>query len=298
MFLGYGQQLTLEELIMGLAVPSGNDAAVAAALRFAPSVEEFAEMMNREAEAIGLTKTRFVEPSGISYSNMTTAREFAYFTRFYLDLWPESLTAFHSMRDFSFPLAHNIASPHGANPRTITQRNSNTLLETFEGTDGLRTGFIYASGFNVALTAERNGTRFIVIILGAPATPAGRSIRDTDGQRLLEWAFTYYRTLRPRHEDFLIEPFRVWRGVEDHVEVAFGAPLEFTAHVARGENLNWRIENSPLVAPLAAGSPAGTLVLYDSEGDLRRVPLITTRDIGEAGFFRRIFHSAALFFQR
>ena len=297
MFLAEGQQVSLRELLLGLAVPSGNDAAVAVALRFAPSVADFAEMMNREAEAIGLTKTRFVEPSGISAYNMTTAREFAYFLQYYIRLWPESLLDFHAVRYFSFPRAEHITNPVRRNPRTITQRNSNSLLESTEGVDGLRTGFIYESGFNTSLTAERNGSRFIAVILGAPSTQHGRAIREADGRRLFEWVFSNYQTIRPNLE--ALPSVRIWRASENYVTVDLDAPLEFTASVERGENMNWRVDMAtPLAAPLPAGSPAGNLVFYDSVGELRRIPLVTTEDVEQAGFLKQLLDSFRILFAR
>ena len=296
MFLADGQQVSLRELLLGLAVPSGNDAAVAVALHLAPSVADFADMMTQEAGAMGLEVTRFVEPSGISAYNMTTAREFAYFVRNYIRLWPESLTDFHAVRYFSFPRAEHLSDPAGR-PRTITQRNSNTLLESTEGVDGLRTGFIYESGFNTSLTAERNGTRFIAVILGAPPTQRGRAIREADGRRLFEWAFSSYRTIRPSLE--ALPPVRVWRAIENYVDVELDAPAEFTAHVERGEGMSWRMDvSTPLAAPLPTGSLAGTLVLYDSLGELHRIPLVTAGDVKEGGFFKRAFDSVRMLFVR
>ena len=297
MFLAPGQQLTLKELLLGLSIPSGNDAAVAVALRFAPSVPAFAEMMNREAAAMGLAKTRFVEPSGISGYNTTTAREFANFSRIYLELWPESLRDFHSVREFSYPMAHNVAAPFRENPGTITQRNRNALLGRVEGVDGLRTGFIYESGFNIVLTAQRDGTRFIAVILGAPSGPGGDRVRDEDGERLLEWAFERFRTIRFNPGN--LESARIWRGRENYVDIVVDAPLDFTTLAERGNQLRWRIQyNTPLLAPLPAGSPAGTLVIYDNLGELRHIPLVTAREAERGGFFKRLFDSVRLFFQR
>ncbi|MDR0511958.1 MAG: D-alanyl-D-alanine carboxypeptidase [Treponema sp.] len=298
MFLAPGQQVSLEDLLLGLAIPSGNDAAVAVALRFAPSVDAFAQMMNREARAMGLSRTRFVEPSGISDYNMTTAREFAYFSRHYIHLWPESLANYHTVREFSFPRAEHVANAFRDNPGTITQRNRNTLLGRVDGVDGIRTGFINASGFNISLTAERDGTRFIAVVLGAPSEPGGDRIRDEDGERLLEWAFSRYHTVRPRL-DAPLAPVRVWRGRQNHVDVALLEPLDFTAGIGRGENMRWRIEpQERLSAPLEIGSHAGSLVLTDSFGELRRIPLVTAASVEQGGFFRRLFDSIRLFFMR
>ena len=297
MYLANGQQLSLRELLLGLAVFSGNDAAVATALHFAPSVENFAEMMNREAAALGLVKTHFTEPSGISEYNMTTAREFASFCRFYLETHPESLEEYHSVREFAYPVARNVAEQYRENPGTRVQRNRNSLLGRLEGVDGLKTGYIDEAGFNIALTAERKGTRFIAVILGAPAGWGGDRIRDDDGRKLLEWAFASYKTIRPRPET--PKPVRIWKGRENYADIDWGEDLDFTASVERGEKLNWIIEiDYPLIAPLSAGSPVGRFVLYDSSGELRRLPLVIVREAERGGFFKRFFDSIRLFFRQ
>jgi D-alanyl-D-alanine carboxypeptidase (penicillin-binding protein 5/6) len=279
-----GQRLSLRDLLLGMAVFSGNDAATATALRFAPSVKVFVEMMNREASSLGLAKTRFVDASGYWEDNMTTAREFALFCRFYLEAHPESLREYHSVREF-------------ASSGTRVHRNTNALLGKIEGLDGLKTGYIPESGYNIALTAERNGTRFIAVILGAPAEWGGDKIRDEDGTKLLNWAFAAYKTIRPSVE--APEPVRVWKGKENYAGLVFGAPLEFTALAERGGNLSWKPEiDEPFIAPLPKGSHAGDLILYDSFGELRRIPLLTAKDIERGGFFKRLFDSIRLFFKR
>jgi D-alanyl-D-alanine carboxypeptidase (penicillin-binding protein 5/6) len=170
-------------------------------------------------------------------------------------------------------------------------------LGRIDGVDGLKTGYIPESGYNIALTAERNGTPFIAVILGAPAGWGGDRIRDEDGRKLLNWVFSSYRTVRPMPGE--PKPARVWKGRENHVETVWGAPLDFTASIERGENLDLHIELSEtLIAPLQAGSIAGNLVLYDSLGELRRIPILTAVDMEKGGFFKRLFDSIRLFFRR
>ena len=297
MYLAPGQKLSLRELLLGMAVFSGNDAAGAAALRFAPTVDDFVGMMNREAAALGLEKTRFADASGYSENNMTTAGEFARFCKIYLEAHPESLRDYHSVPEFAYPRPENVAEEYRANPNTRVQRNRNTLLGKVEGVDGFKTGFIFESGYNIALTAERNGTRFIAVILGAPADWGGDRIRDEDGKNLLEWAFANYRTVKPKPD--APQPVRVWKGRENFTGLVWGEPLDFTALAERGENLSWRFElTDPLIAPLPAGSKAGNLVLYDSLGELRRVPLLTARGVEQGGFLKRLLDSIRLFFRR
>ena len=297
MHLAPGQRLSLRELFLGLAIFSGNDASAAMALRFAPTVNDFVEMMNREARALGLLRTRFADASGYSEENMTTARDFAEFCRNYIEANPQSLGEFHSVMEFTYPLAENVAEPFRENPASRVQRNRNTLLGRVEGVDGLKTGSIPAAGFNIALTAERGGTRFIAITLGAPSEWGGDRIRDEDGERLLEWAFANYRTIRLYPED--PDPARVWMGRDNYVGLILEGPLTFTALKERGENMIGVLDMiDPLLAPLPAGSPAGNLIVYDDLGELRRIQLITARDMERGGFFKRLFDRIRLFFRR
>ena len=296
MNLAPGQRLSLGDLLLGMAVFSGNDAAVAVALRFAPIVRDFVEMMNREAETLGFSKTRFADTSGYSEDNMTTAREFAAFCRIYLEAHAESLRDYHSVMEFAYPKAENVAEQYRDSPGTRIQRNRNNLLEKVEGVDGLKTGFIFESGYNIALTAERNGSRFIAVILGAPAGWGGDRIRDEDGKKLIDWTFDNFKTLKPRPDT--LAPIRVWKGRNNHVDLAYGAPLDFTVLAERGQNLSYEIEyNEPLVCPLPAGTHAGNLILYDSLGELRRIPLLTAEEAERGGFFKRLFDSIRLFFR-
>jgi D-alanyl-D-alanine carboxypeptidase (penicillin-binding protein 5/6) len=295
MFLAPGQIVTLGEIMLGLAVSSGNDAAVAAALRLAPTVRDFAAMMTLEARRMGLSKTRFVEPSGISEENITTAAEFTAFCREYLRLHPESLPEFHSVAVFDYPKAGNVAEAFRDNPRTISQANRNTLLKTFPGVDGLKTGYIDEAGYNIALTAEREGTRFIAVILGAPARPGGDHIRDEDGARLLSWAFHNFKTVRPLIGR--IDPARLWKGKDNYAELKLANSPDFTAPAGRAQSLLLAaVITDPLIAPLPADYPVGQIILSDEQGELNRVPLLSARAYEKGNIFKRLWHSIRLLF--
>jgi len=295
MFLAPGQIVTLREIMLGLAVSSGNDAAVAAALRIAPSVADFAALMTTEARSMGLRKTRFTEPSGISEDNITTAAEFAALCREYLRQHPRSLAEFHSVREFAYPQADNVAEAFRDNPMTIVQTNRNTLLRTFPGVDGLKTGYIDEAGYNIALTARRNDTRFIAVILGAPAHPGGDRIRDRDSERLLSWAFENFKTVRPEIKQ--PAPARLWKGKQKWVELELADAPAFTAPVGRAASLQFTEEvDHPLIAPLSAWYPVGWLVISDEAGELHRVRLITARAYQRGNIFKRAWDTIRLLF--
>jgi len=297
MYLAQGQTLSLRELLLGMAIFSGNDAATAAALRFGPTVDDFTRMMNGEAAAMGLNKTRFVDASGYSEENMTTAREFAELCRIYLKAHPESLRDYHSVREFAYPRAENVPPERRGNPGTRLHRNNNNLLGRVEGVDGFKTGYIPESGYNIALTAERNGTRFIAVILGAPSEWGGDKKRDEDGRKIIEWAFDNYKTIRPDIGE--LPPARVWKGKDNYAAIAPEEQLDFTSGTERGGQLSWKIElKEPIIAPLYAGQELGRLVFYDNLGELRRVTLVSAQNAERGGFFKRLFDSIRLFFDK
>jgi len=295
MFLGPGQRVTLRELLLGLAIPSGNDAAVAVALRFAPTVEDFAQEMTGEARAFGMEKTIFVEPSGVSERNLTTAREFALFCARYLALHPQALRDYHSVPEFAYPQAENVGPAYREKPGTILQYNRNPLLGRVDGVDGLKTGYIDEAGYNMALSARRGDTRFIAVLLGAPAQTGGDKVREQDSRNILAWAFENFRTIRPPEVE--IPPVRVWKGRADQVNAVAGERLVFTAPVDRTAWISWRVEPVvPLVAPLAQGEKAGDLVFFDSKGELKRIPLLTAAAVETGSLFKQLWDGIRLYF--
>jgi D-alanyl-D-alanine carboxypeptidase (penicillin-binding protein 5/6) len=212
------------------------------------------------------------------------------------------------VREFAYPTAANVAEAFKNNPKTIVQTNRNALLRTFPGVDGLKTGYIDEAGYNIALTAQRNGTRFLAVILGAPAQLGGDKIRDRDGEHLLSWAFKNFKTVRPQVNP--LEPVRLWKGKDKlvalRIEETAGLtnPLVFTAPFNRAtdgdtaaSSLRITMEiNEPLIAPLPTLHPVGWLVISDDEGELHRVRLLTAREYQKGNIFKRIWHSIRLFF--
>lgn len=209
MFLGEGQVVTLEELLLGLSICSGNDAAYALAYTVSGSMEAFIERMNQIAFDLKLKNTHFVESSGYSELNTTTAREMAAFCKVYLSEHPDSLKKFHAVRNFTYPKEENMAPGDKYGPQDfsqglprhitmgITQSNTNPLLGKLKGCDGLKTGYIDESGYNLALTAIRNDTRFLSVTMRGPgrSTAEGQAGRIKDGTTLMNYAFGSFADL-------------------------------------------------------------------------------------------------------
>jgi len=298
MFLEPGQIVTLREILLGLAVASGNDAAVAAAFRVTPDMDEFAKLMTMQARRMGLKVTRFAESSGYSSQNMTTANEFAFFCYQYIKLNPDSMKNFHSILEFSYPLEKNVRERRKDSFSTITQTNRNTLLGKFEGVDGLKTGFIPESGYNIALTAKRDQTRFILVLLGAPSQRGGSRIREEDGFRLLSWAFENFKTVSAKTIE--LDDVQLWKGKEKSVKLALNSEkLIFTSPLDRADELYYEtVIDGTLVAPLAKDHPVGCLVISDQFGELHRERLVTAASYEKGNILKNIWHSVVLLFKK
>lgn len=206
MFLGKNQKVTLEEVITGLDVCSGNDAAVAIALYLFGNVDSFVQKINDLAAEFNLQNTHFFDASGYSEKNTTTAREMASFTRHYIEKFPEAIYKFHSVPGFKYPKEENLAPEDKILPTRfqdfsqglpeniympIYQKNTNPLLGKLEGCDGLKTGYIEESGYNLALTVKRGNTRILSVTMGGPGNSQneGQAGRVHDGTEITEWAY-------------------------------------------------------------------------------------------------------------
>lgn len=212
MFLEEGQRVTLLDLMIGLALPSGNDAGVALADAVAGSMPAFVEMMNLEAQRLGLEETRFVDSFGYSEENRTTPREFAEFCRTYLERHPEAIEELHLLTEYTYPREENIPQGSSSTYGPITQYNHNALVGTLEGVNGLKTGYIDEAGYNVAVTAEREGRRLLAVLMGGPGKDSreGSLIRAVDATTLISYGYYATRTFTPAVPDLPVR--RVFKG--------------------------------------------------------------------------------------
>jgi serine-type D-Ala-D-Ala carboxypeptidase (penicillin-binding protein 5/6) len=299
MYLHPGMRVSIIDLMRGAAVVSGNDAAFALARRVSGSNEAFAERMNSEIRALGLSGIHFVEPSGLSELNQVTARSFAEFCRIYMRLHPESITELHSLRYIEFPrVEHATADFHPT--ANIIQHNVNTLVRSYPGCDGLKTGYIIEAGYNLAATAKRGDTRFIIVTLGGSgaASPLGGSAqRSHDGVALLDWSFATFVTMRPN-----IGPIpspRAWYGATKRVSLLPESSLAVTIPRELSSSLETRVDIPvSLDAPLKAGQRIGEVV-YSAQGKvLRRVDIVAAADVPKGNLLVLIRDVFAKFFAK
>jgi D-alanyl-D-alanine carboxypeptidase (penicillin-binding protein 5/6) len=290
MFIEPGKPVTLAELVTGLAVVSGNDAAVALAEHVAGSVPAFVTRMNNEAGRLGLKGTRFANPTGLANAQQyTTAADMARLAARLLADFPEQSKVF-ALKEAGYG--------------GIVQANRNRLLWTDSSVDGLKTGHHATAGWNLIATATRpQGTgearfprRLIAVVLGAPS----ESARAQDALALLNHGYASFDTLLLYRRDRSLGTPEVWKG--DRATVPIGFERDVFVTVPRGElqrlgqgALASQVERvDPLVAPLRAGERVGMLRVTLAGRTVSEVPIVALANVGPAGFFGRAYDAVRL----
>jgi len=295
MFLGPNQRVRISTLLRGLVVPSGNDAAYALAYQIAGSVPAFAEMMNKTVSDLGLKSMHFTEPSGISASNRITAREYAEFCRAFIRQNPSALPDLLSIKEFAYPEKVNLINGNHEHP--IKQYNRNILLWDYKGVDGLKTGYIDQSGYNMAVTAERDGMRLVAVVLGVRPgqNVSGSKLRALDVEKLLNYGFANYTKLTMDYPK--PAPVRVWKGTQKLVTLLPESTPEVVIPKNEVSQLKGVIEQSrEVLAPVTKGEPLGNLVYSVGNRIVAKFPLQAQAAVSEGGLLRQVVDSVKLFF--
>lgn len=271
MFIQVGSQVAVEDLIRGVAIQSGNDAAVALAEGLAGSEEDFAAAMNARAKEIGMNNSHFANASGWpDPDHYSTAQDLAILAFRIINDHPEYYHYF-SEREFSY--------------NNITQQNRDPLLGRLQGADGLKTGHTDAAGFGLIGSAERNGRRVIMVVNGLDSIKA----RSDESVRIMEWAFRNFelKTIFGKGQDVARAP--VWLG--DAAYVPLVAEKDIKVLVPRsgaGEAAIRIVYDTPAYAPVAAGDKLGMLSVTLPGGAKHDVALLAGKDVARAGFMGRV----------
>jgi D-alanyl-D-alanine carboxypeptidase (penicillin-binding protein 5/6) len=267
MFLQVGSQVPFRDLLYGLMVVSGADAAVAVAEELAGSEEAFVAQMNAKAREIGLADTHFANSHGLEAPDQyTTAYDVARLTRYVLQHHPESL-AYTSVRSFTW--------------NGIRQDNWNlTLLAADPRVNGFKTGHLAAAGYHVVATARQGQQSLIAVVLGAPSEEA----RTRDAEVLLDWGFTSWDSLHVDWRRYAPSFLPVYEGEASRValsepeDVWVSVPRGSEAGVAVRARLDW-----PVVAPVQRDQPLGWLTVVSAGRTLREVPLLAAAAVPRGG---------------
>ncbi len=297
MFLEEGQDVSLMDLMLGLAVPSGNDAAIAVAERVSGSVDSFVDQMNQTAEDLGLKSVHFEDASGLSKNNRVTAADFVRFCRIYIKTFPEALKELHSVASFTYPKEKNWKTNGSSVYGPITQSNRNNLLSVYAPVDGLKTGYIDESGFNIAITAEQNGRRLIAVLLGGPGNNSseGSLSRAVDGVSLLSYGFYYFTNIKSEVPD--ITAPKIWKGKENTVELNIPEIPLITLPMKQAGFLKFKIDiEKNLIAPVCKGAVLGKITQYADNEIISSYEITAAEDVSTGGFIKRLIDSIKIIF--
>jgi serine-type D-Ala-D-Ala carboxypeptidase (penicillin-binding protein 5/6) len=280
MFIQEGTTVRFEDLLRGMIIQSGNDASVAIAEHIAGSEAAFADMMNQQAQVLGMTDSFYLNATGLpAEGHVTTPRDLAKVARALILEFPEHY-AMYSERSFTF--------------NDIQQPNRNRLLWRDRSVDGMKTGHTTEAGYCLVASAERDGMRLISIVMGTSSDEA----RMRESNKLLSYGFRYYETRHLYSAGDRLRVADVWRGQTG--EVALGLAESAYVTIPRGHygDLEAEIEQQRVLrAPIDAGEQLGMLRVRLGDELVYEAPLVAQSSVAEAGFFKRVWHSVLLFFR-
>ena len=274
-FLDVGTRVSIEELINGIAVQSGNDAAVVIAEGISGSEEAFSDEMNSFAKKLGLNDTNFTNSTGWPDDNLiTTARDLA------------TLTA-ALIRDFpseTYPLLYPVFAKTNYTYNNIKQGNRNPLINKSPGADGLKTGHTKESGYGLVGSANRNGQRVIMVLNGMKS----KKQRALESNRLMDFMFREFRKYTFYKEGEIVSTANVWLGKEAKIPLVL--ETELSRVLSKSERSNTKITinyDDPIQAPLSFGDEVGTLWL-EVNSVREEIPIIAGKDVGQLPILNRV----------
>jgi D-alanyl-D-alanine carboxypeptidase (penicillin-binding protein 5/6) len=283
MFIEPRTPVTINDLLYGLIVESGNDAAVALAEAVAGTEESFADLMNREVERMGLKATHFANAHGLpSPQNYSTANDLARIAKRLIVDFPEYYKTFYSTKSFTY--------------NKITQPNRNRLLWLDPTVDGMKTGHTEAAGYCLISSAKRpNGSgdrRLISVVLGATSD----QVRAQESLKLLNWGFMNFDTVKLYEKNQAISaPVEIWKGTQSTIKIGFTQDLWVTLPKGSAARIKPQLERKdPLVAPIAANTQVGTMKMMVDGKSVAEFPVMALETVDQASIFGRAWDSIRL----
>jgi D-alanyl-D-alanine carboxypeptidase (penicillin-binding protein 5/6) len=270
MFAPVNSQVAVGDLLRGLIIHSANDGAIALAEGVAGSEDQFAALMNDKAKQLGLKASEFGNPTGLPHpKQLVTARDLAALARHVIADYPDYF-AIYGTREFTF--------------NSIRQQNRNPLLGDFAGADGMKTGYIRESGYNLVATAKRDDTRLILVVAGAKDPKE----REAEAKKLLAWGFETFELVPLVADGAVAFDVPVYGGTAP--KVAGVAPAGVKVFVAKGsrEKLAAKlVYQGPLQAPIAKGQTLGAIDVYLDDRKIGTAPVIAGDDVARGDIVSR-----------
>ena len=265
-FLAPGEKMSVNDLMKGLMVASGNDAAIALAEYVSGSEQAFVEEMNRKAKSLGMINTNYENCNGLDLpDHYSSARDIMIVTKELLkhpDIFNYSTIWMDTLRDGAFGLA-----------------NTNKLIRFYEGANGMKTGSTSVAGYCLSATAKRNDIQLIAVVLNAPTSKD----RFSDASTLLNYGFNTYEKVNACKENAVHSYMTVKKGITDNVKVVFEKNFNIMVKKGDGKNISYKTSNLPdeLMAPVNKGEKVGIAEIYNGDKKIGSVNLIASEYVGK-----------------
>ena len=279
MFIMINDQVTVEDLLKGIIIASGNDACVALAEGIAGSEENFAEMMNEKASEIGMTSTNFTNSSGINDpENISTVRDIALMSKYLIENYPKYYELFKE-KTFTWDRT-------GGDP--IKQGNRNPLLYKNKGADGIKTGYLAVEKYSLASSMKKNDRRLIAVASGFNT----KNLRSSESLKLLNWGFRNTNTFEVSKKNLTTFELDTWLGKNSKVKAVSKEDYYITISKKNIRNLNVFLKyDGPIVAPIRKNDKIAELVVSNKGELLKSLPLYAAEDIKKVNFFKSLITS-------
>jgi D-alanyl-D-alanine carboxypeptidase (penicillin-binding protein 5/6) len=278
MFIEPRRPVSVDELIRGMVVQSGNDACIALAEAVAGSEDVFVQLMNREAARLGMKNTKFMNAAGLpDAQHYSTAQDLYTLAAALIRDFPAEYAQYYSQKEYRY--------------NNITQPNRNRLLWTDPSVDGVKTGHTEAAGYCLVASSRRGGRRLLSVLLGSTS----EATRAQESLKVLNWGYQFFDSVKLYTAGNAVKSLDVWKGAARTVKVGVGTDLFITVPKGEAEKLKAElVSQQPLVAPLTKGQRVGVLRVTHDGKPFGEYPLIALEPVAAAGFFRRTWDTLRL----
>ena len=279
MFIMINDQVSVEDLLKGIIVASGNDACVALAEGIAGSEENFAEMMNEKAEEIGMVSSNFTNSSGINDpDNISTVRDIAIMSKYLIQNYPAYYELFKE-KTFTWDRT-------GGDP--IKQGNRNPLLYKNVGVDGVKTGYLAVEKYSLASSMKKKDRRLIAVASGFPT----KNLRSSESLKLLNWGFRNTNTFEISKKDISKFELDTWLGKKNKIQAVTKEDYYLTINKKDIRNLKVILKyEGPIVAPVQKGEKIAELIVFNKDEKIKTLPLFAHEDLKKVNFFKSLITS-------
>ena len=279
MFIMINDQVSVENLLKGIIIASGNDACVALAEGIAGSEENFADMMNEKAAEIGMTSTNFTNSSGINDpDNISTVRDIALMSQHLIKEYPIYYELF-SEKSFTWDRT-------GGDP--IKQGNRNPLLYKNIGVDGVKTGYLAVEKYSLASSMKKKDRRIIAVVSGFET----KNLRSSESMKLLNWGFRNTNTFEISKKNKTYFELETWLGKKNKIKVATKEDFYLTINKKDISNLTVSLEyTGPISAPIKKGAQVANLIVTKKDEKIKTLPLYANEDLKKVNFIKSLITS-------